>query len=147
MDGSDNLSPYNAEIFVYKPWKQKGFFQFEIIINVLFSSFCFIWIPMLWMYGHCQFFNSFSGEIVFRRQILTFTDVRIWRLKTVPALLTLSSLSLPLSSSSTTSRELLSQFSTCSGWRWLDGGEKVKKIAMYWWKPLVVAKLSMFSGM
>ena len=29
--------------------------------------------------------------------------------------LTLSSLSLPLSSSSTTSRELLSQFSTCSG--------------------------------
>ena len=29
--------------------------------------------------------------------------------------LTLSSLNLPLSSSSTTSRELLSQFSTCSG--------------------------------
>ena len=34
--------------------------------------------------------------------------------------LTLSGLNLPLSSSSTTSRELLSQFSTCSGWRWLD---------------------------
>ena len=34
--------------------------------------------------------------------------------------LTLSSLNLPLSSSSTTSRELLSQFSTCSGWRWFD---------------------------
>ena len=32
--------------------------------------------------------------------------------------LTLSSLNLPLSSSSTTSGELLSQFSTCSGWRW-----------------------------
>ena len=29
-------------------------------------------------------------------------------------------LNLPLSSSSTTSRELLSQFSTCSGWRWFD---------------------------
>ena len=25
----------------------KGFFQFEIIINVLVSSFWFIWIPML----------------------------------------------------------------------------------------------------
>ena len=36
-----------------------------------------------------------------------------------------------LSFSSTTSRELLSQFSTCSGWRWFDVGEKVKKIAMY----------------
>ena len=36
-----------------------------------------------------------------------------------------------LSSSSTTSLELLSQFSTCSGWRWFDVGEKVKKIAMY----------------
>ena len=34
--------------------------------------------------------------------------------------LTLSGLNLPLSSSSTTSRELLSQFPTCSGWRWFD---------------------------
>ena len=32
----------------------------------------------------------------------------------------------------TTSRELLSQFSTCSGWRWFDVREKIKKIAMYW---------------
>ena len=30
-------------------------------------------------------------------------------------------------SSSTTSRELLSQFSTCSGWRWLEVGGKWKK--------------------
>ena len=34
--------------------------------------------------------------------------------------LTLSSLNLPLSSSSTTCRELLSQFLTCSGWKWFD---------------------------
>ena len=34
--------------------------------------------------------------------------------------LTLSGLNLSFSSSSTTSRELLSQFSTCSGWRWFD---------------------------
>ena len=46
--------------------------------------------------------------------------------------LTLSSLNLPSSSSSTTSRELLSQFSTCSGWKWFDVGEKSKKITMYW---------------
>ena len=45
--------------------------------------------------------------------------------------LTLSSLSLPLSSSSTTSRELLSQFSTCSRWKWFDVGDKLKKITMY----------------
>ena len=33
---------------------------------------------------------------------------------------TLWNLNLPLSSSSTRSRELLSQFSTCSGWRWFE---------------------------
>ena len=30
----------------------KGFFQFDIIINVLASFFRFIWIPMLWVDGH-----------------------------------------------------------------------------------------------
>ena len=29
------------------------FFQSEITINVLVSSFRFIWIHMLWVYGHC----------------------------------------------------------------------------------------------
>ena len=28
---------------------------FEIILNVLVSSFRFIWIPMLWVYGHYTF--------------------------------------------------------------------------------------------
>ena len=32
--------------------------------------------------------------------------------------------------SSTTSHELLSQFSTCSGWRWLEVGDKWKKISL-----------------
>ena len=31
---------------------QRFFIQFEIIINVLVSSFRFIWIPMLWVYSH-----------------------------------------------------------------------------------------------
>ena len=52
--------------------------------------------------------------------------------KTFKMMLTLSGLNLPLSSSSTTSRELLSQFSTCSEWRWFEMVEKIKKIAMYW---------------
>ena len=33
---------YNAEIVVYKPWRPKGFCQFEIIINVLVRSVRFI---------------------------------------------------------------------------------------------------------
>ena len=41
--------------------------------------------------------------------------------------LTFSSLILTLSSSSTTSRELLSQFSTCCGWRWFEVSEKGEK--------------------
>ena len=35
------ISPYNSEIFLYKPWKQILFFQFEIIINVLVLSLAF----------------------------------------------------------------------------------------------------------
>ena len=41
--------------------------------------------------------------------------------------LTLSNLSLPLSSSSTTSRELLPQFLTYRGWRWLEVSGKWQK--------------------
>ena len=41
------------------------------------------------------------------------------------------SLNLPLSSSSTTSRELLSQLSTCSEWRWLEVGGKWKKYIVF----------------
>ena len=51
-------------------------FQSEIIVNVLVSSFRFIWIPILWVYGQYNFFNSFSAEIVFKRQNLTSVDVR-----------------------------------------------------------------------
>ena len=64
----------------------KGFFQFEIVRYFLVSSFCFTWIPMLWVYGHYIYFYSYSAGINFRRQNLTTTDVRFWRLKSVPAL-------------------------------------------------------------
>ena len=36
------VNPYNAELFLFEPWRLKGFFQFEIIMNVLVSSFRFI---------------------------------------------------------------------------------------------------------
>ena len=77
-------NPYNTEIFVSKPWiLTKGFFQFEIVINVLASSFRFTWIPMLFVYGHYKCFYSYSAGIDFRRQNLTST---IWRLTSIPAL-------------------------------------------------------------
>ena len=50
--------PYNSVIFLYKPWRPKDFFQFEIIINVLVSSFCFIWIPMVRVYDHYKYLLS-----------------------------------------------------------------------------------------
>ena len=43
---------------------------------------------MLWIYGHYKYVYSYSGGggggIDFRRQILTYIEVRIWRIKTVP---------------------------------------------------------------
>ena len=35
-------------------------------INVLVGSFRFIWIPMLWLYGHYKWSNSFSFIIDIR---------------------------------------------------------------------------------
>ena len=61
----------------------KGFFQFEIIINVLVSSFWFILIPMFWVYGHYKYFNSFSARTIFIHQYLPSTNVRFWRIETI----------------------------------------------------------------
>ena len=69
----------NTSLFEINPYNHinhgaKGFFQFEIMTNVLVSSFCFIWIPVLWVYDQYNFFNSSSAGAVFRRQILTSKD-------------------------------------------------------------------------
>ena len=74
------------ELFLYKPWRPKGFFRFEIVINVLVISFRFIWIPMLWVYYQYEYVYSYSAGIDFIRHNLTSTDVRLWRLKSIPAL-------------------------------------------------------------
>ena len=67
------LNPWSAKIFLYKPWGPKVFFfQLEIIINILVSSFCFISIPMLWVCGNYK-------KITLSVRRLTL-NVRIWRL-------------------------------------------------------------------
>ena len=83
-----NLSnkPLKRWQFLHKLWRSKGLFQFEIIINVLVSTFWFIWIPMLWVYGRYKYFYSHSAGSDFRHQNMTSTDVRFWRLKSIPAL-------------------------------------------------------------
>ena len=76
------LPGYNAKIFQHKPWRPKGFFIWN---NVLVNCFCFIWIPMLWVYGY-KCLISFSAGIDFRRHNLTSIDVSLWRLESIPAL-------------------------------------------------------------
>ena len=67
----------------------KGYFQFELIVNVLFylalsDSFEYLCdgsttIINIYVY-------SYSAGIDFSRQNLTSTDVRFWRLMSIPAL-------------------------------------------------------------
>ena len=61
------------EALIYFLWamETKGFFQFEIIMNVLVIFFRFIWIPMLSFYGPYKYVYSHSAGIDFRRPILT----------------------------------------------------------------------------
>ena len=40
-----------------KAQKTKGYSQFEITLNVRVVSFCFFWIPLLWVYGHHKYFT------------------------------------------------------------------------------------------
>ena len=77
----DNLPLQRWNIF-YINLKRTTFYQLETHINVLVSSFRFIWIPMLWVYGHYTIFLlSMRGPSL---------DVRFWRLRTVTALKGLS---------------------------------------------------------
>ena len=83
-------NPDTAEIILCDSWRPKDYFQFEIIINVLVSSFWLIWIPMWWVYGHYKNNYFYSAGIDFRRRHLTSTDVRFRvrfrRLKSILAL-------------------------------------------------------------
>ena len=61
--------PYNAEIFVYKPWRPKGFFNLTSLkLSQSACCFRFIWILILWVYDHYNFKNSFLSPLdVYRR--------------------------------------------------------------------------------
>ena len=41
---------------------------------------------MLWLYDNYKYFCFYGAGIDFRRHNLTSTDVRLWRLKSIPAL-------------------------------------------------------------
>ena len=73
----DVLNLYSAEIVLYKSWRPEGYFQFEIIINILVSApFKYICHESanynLFSYN---LFNYFSAGIDFRHQNLTSIDV------------------------------------------------------------------------
>ena len=50
------------------------FFQFAITTNFLVSSFCFIWISMVWVHGHYSLVNYFRTGTDFRGQNRTSKD-------------------------------------------------------------------------
>ena len=52
------------DIFIYKPWRPKGFIQFKIIINVLVISFRVIRIPMFRCYGSTTIINICTLTVV-----------------------------------------------------------------------------------
>ena len=58
------INTYNAQIMLYKPWSSTCFFKLNIIWGILGSSFSFIWIPMIWVYGHYNLFHFYSAIII-----------------------------------------------------------------------------------
>ena len=89
MYGSEKVNPHNAEIFLYKHWRQKGVFQFKIIINVLASSlhlktyakrlrpleiFLFFQSGDILYTSESDVCLSTSESDVYRRRILTYKN-------------------------------------------------------------------------
>ena len=111
-----------------------------------------MWMIVLYFLGYFNWNkqNSYAALNQKRQMSLSVVEELI-QIGHVYLPLTFSILNLP----STTSRELLSQFSTCSGWRWLEVGDKWKNILLFLKpslkifvpKPLGFAKLSHFSAM
>ena len=54
---------------------QRVYFNLKTILDVLVSSFWFIRIPMLWVYGHYTHVYSYSAGINFIRQHLMSTTI------------------------------------------------------------------------
>ena len=75
-DFTISLNHVNHEAlkYVYVNQKTKGFFQFEIIINILVSSVRFISLPMLWVYNELKYFTHLLLKVTIQT-----IDIRIWR--------------------------------------------------------------------
>ena len=73
---------------------QIGSFSFEATICVIFNILNKINSNLKWHY-----INPFSARIVSIRQHLTYLDVRVWRIKTVPALKEVKYLQWPMTHS------------------------------------------------
>ena len=74
------FNPYNADIFLYKAWRPKDFFQFEIIINVLASQFS------LHLNTYVMCLHIINILICSVRGPPLFIRIRVWPLKMVHAL-------------------------------------------------------------
>ena len=61
------LNLTTVKYFLYKPWRQKGFFRIEISINVSGPSYHFLVDLNAYV---MEIFKSFSAGIVSRRQNL-----------------------------------------------------------------------------
>ena len=94
-----------------------------------------IWHSSEWQIGSFSFEATIwtinKSHVLSLDTVYVCTRSKLFWFPSLVRVLTLSSLNLPLPSSSTTSRELLSQFSTCSGWRWLEVGGKWKNILLF----------------
>ena len=66
--------------YFYINQKTKGFIQRES------SSSRFIWIPMLWVYGHYKYFTLSAQGSTLDVRLDVHIDFKFWRIKSVPAL-------------------------------------------------------------
>ena len=71
------INTYNAEIYLYKPRRPKGFFNLKSswMSYSLINSYRFIWISYLWYEYRVIFLNSFNAGTDFGCQILTYINL------------------------------------------------------------------------
>ena len=76
------FNTWSVEVFVYKPWRPKRFFN----LKSSYMSFSFHFIIYFLGLRPQQIFYPFSAMIEYRRRNLTSVDVKFWRLKLIPAM-------------------------------------------------------------
>ena len=79
-----NSQMIKALKYFYRNQESKVFLILKSSSKLVF--FRFIWISMSWVYSNYKYFTLLVLGTVFGCQILTSTDVRFWRLKSISAL-------------------------------------------------------------